>query len=264
MGAVVKSIHVYPVKSCRGYELNEAAVLDRGLEHDRSWLLVSKSGLALTQRDFPRMALIAAQMLDDVTLKLSAAGVQDLLVKRRLHGDESTVQVWNDACAGVDQGDEVAGWFSSYLSTECRLVSMPEQFVRAVDPKYATGEQQVGFADGFPFLILSQESLDDLNSKLEYPVPMNRFRPNIVVEGCEPFAEDGWRKIRINGIEFDVVKPCARCVIVTIDQDDAVTGKEPLRTLSAYRQVGQKVMFGQNLVHHSRGRIRVGDLIEPV
>lgn len=263
--AVVKSIHIYPVKSCRGYELSEATITERGIMHDRSFVLVSKGGLAITQREFPRLALVVAEMTDEITLKLTAPEMGELSVEKKVlnePGTEVSVRVWDDTCEAVDQGDYVADWFSNFLASQCRLVTMPDRFVRPVNKKYATGDQQVGFADGFPFLLLSEASLADLNSKLEYPVPMNRFRPNIVVEGCEAFAEDNWKSFRIGDLVFDVVKPCARCVIITIDQDDAILGKEPMRTLAGYRQKGSKVIFGQNLVHHANGKIRIGDRIE--
>ncbi|MBX9724535.1 MAG: MOSC domain-containing protein, partial [Candidatus Obscuribacterales bacterium] len=225
-------------------------------------VLSRPDGTVLTQREYPALSLVNPQIVDDSRLILSAPGKEDFQFKLAKSGSQMSCSLWGDESLSVDQGDDVAAWFSSLLKVECRLLSMADDFVRAVDPDYATGEQEVGFADGFPFLLISEASLNDLNDKLEFPVPMNRFRPNIVVSGCAPFAEDKWKSIRISGVVFDLVKPCARCVMVTIDQDHAVLSKEPLRTLAAYRKVDQKVMFGQNLVHHSSGCIRVGDQLE--
>ncbi len=264
MQASISQLNVFPVKACRGLSLDQALVTKRGFEHDRSLLLIAPDGTAITQRDFPALCLVSAQVLDSQTVKLCAPGKSELVVRRINSGITRYATVWSDECEAVDQGEEAALWFSDLIGNDCRLVAMKDDFVRPVDPEYATGMQEVGFADGFPFLMISEASLADLNSKLEIPVPMDRFRPNLVVRDCEAFAEDRWKKIRIAGIEFDVVKPCARCVVTTIDQDHAVKGREPLRTLAAYRSVDNKVMFGQNLVHHGLGPIKVGDLVEVI
>lgn len=260
---VVKSLHFYPVKSCKGTDLPEAIVDERGIKHDRSWLIVTEGGLAVTQRDYAQLALVDAQMLDDMNLRFSAPGKSELLVEARSDGAQKTVKVWDDTCEAIDQGEASSIWLSDFLGTKVSLVRMKNRFVRPVTSEYATSaDQQVGFADGFPFLLISQESLDDLNQKLEASVLMNRFRPNIVISGCKAFSEDDWRSIRIGNVQFDIVKPCSRCVMVSIDQEDASLSKEPMRTLTLYRQKGKKILFGQNLVHHSTGVIRVGDKVE--
>jgi uncharacterized protein YcbX len=138
---------------------------------------------------------------------------------------------------------------------------MPDDVVRPIDPRFATGGDRVSFTDGFPLLLITQASLDGLNARLERPLPMNRFRPNLVISGATPHAEDGWQRVRIGEIEFAVVKPCARCVTTTIDQNTATAGREPLRTLATYRKVGSNVMFGQNVIHLGQGRISVGDAV---
>lgn len=264
MPAAISQINVFPVKACRGSSLEFARVMRRGFEHDRSWLLVSRDGTAITQRDFPVLCLVYPQIIDSNAIRVSAPEQEDLVIRKIESGASLKVTVWNDSCETIDQGDQAALWFSRLIGIDCRLVTMKDEFVRAVDPDYATAEQEVGFADGFPFLLISEASLADLNSKLEVPVTMDRFRPNLVVRDCEPFAEDRWKKIKIAGIEFDIVKPCARCTVTTIDQDQAIRGKEPLRTLAAYRSVDKKVIFGQNLVHHGQGQIKVGDLLEVI
>jgi uncharacterized protein YcbX len=188
-----------------------------------------------------------------------------LRVACRDDGPRERVTVWKDRVPAVDQGDEAADWFAAFLGAPCRLARLPDDYARRVDGRYARRpDDQTGFADGYPFLLLSEASLDDLNGRLASPLEMRRFRPNIVVAGCAPFAEDGWRRFRVGPIGFDVVKPCARCVVTTTDQETAERGVEPLRTLATYRRVRNKAMFGQNLVHEGSGVIRVGDPVEIV
>lgn len=261
----VTGLFFYPIKSCAGTALEQATIAARGFVEDRAWLVTDADGVFQTQREMPRLALIHPQVTDD-GLVLSAPAMPPLAVDRRADGARRTVQVWNDPCTTVDQGAEPAVWLTTFLGTPCRLVRMLDDFVRATDPAYSVGLQgQVGFADGYPFLLMTEASLADLNSRMTAPLPMNRFRPNIVVTGSEPYAEDGWRHIRIGGITFAVVKPCERCVITTVDQATAATAREPLRTLASYRQVrGKGVMLGQNLIHTATGTIRVGDAMDIV
>lgn len=261
--ARVSALNWYPVKSCRGAPLSEAVIGARGIVGDRSFMLVDEGGRFLSQREFPRMALVVPR-LDDGTLTLTAPEREVLSVHVLTQGQHRVVTVWRDGCEAIDQGDAAAEWASAFLGTSCRLVRMADDTVRAVDRDFAVSDgDQVGFADGYPFLLTTEESLADLNGRMAASLPMNRFRPNIVVAGAEPFAEDGWRRIRIGEIAFAVVKPCARCAITTTDQATAERGAEPLRTLATYRRVrGQGVMFGQNLIHESTGVIRVGDPVE--
>jgi MOSC domain-containing protein len=259
----VASLHYYPVKSCGGTPIQHATIDARGFVEDRAWMVTTADGLFLTQREMPRMALIRPRA-DAGTLLLAASGMPPLQVIRRTSGRRRDVTVWNDICATLDQGDEPARWLSTFLGSPCRLVRMAEDFVRQTDAVYSTGfTGQVGFADGYPMLLITQASLDDLNRRLAEPLPMNRFRPNVVVSGTGPYAEDGWGLIRIGNVSFAVVKPCARCPITTTDQDTAETAREPLRTLATYRHVrGRGVMFGQNLIHTGTGSISVGDPVE--
>jgi uncharacterized protein YcbX len=173
-----------------------------------------------------------------------------------------SVTVWADTVDAADAGAEAAAWLSEFLGTDCRLVCFAREAVRPVDRVYAEASDQVGFADGFPFLLISQASLDDLNARLAQPVPMLRFRPNLVIGGSEPYAEDDWRRIRIGDLTFRVAKPCSRCIIPTIDPATARRGSEPLRTLMSYRRRDNKVYFGQNLVHDAVGRLAVGMPVE--
>ncbi len=262
--ATLTQINIYPVKSLGGFSLNAANVEPRGLQHDRRWMLVDRNGRFLTQRALPRMALVSAGLTPG-GLVLSAPGMEPL---RLPFGPESsarrqTVQVWRSVCEAAPVGEEADGWFGEFLGVPCRLVYMPDETRRAVNPEYSAGEGIVSFADGYPLLLLGEASLSDLNSRLEQPVPMNRFRPNLVVSGASAYAEDGWTKIRIGGVMFHGVKPCDRCSLITVDQAmGEACGPEPLKTLASYRLQDQKVLFGQLLIPDGAGVVRVGDAVE--
>ena len=262
----VSALYRYPIKSCAGAALDRAEIGPRGIRHDREYMVVeAATGEFLTQRELPRMALIRPTIADAI-LRIEAPGMPSIEVPPLREGAAREVVVWRDACRAVDQGDGVASWLGTFLGADCRLVRMADDHVRRVDPVYATSEQdQVGFADGYPFLLITQESLEDLNARLVEPLPMNRFRPNIVLAGGgEPYLEDGWRRVRIGEVGFAVVKWCARCAITTTDQETAARGKEPLTTLATYRRGKRGVLFGQNLIHDREGTVRVGDAVTVV
>lgn len=258
----LSEINVYPLKSAAGRSHERANVVATGFEDDRQWLVVDPSGHFLTQREEPRLCLIRAEP-DAGGLTLSAPGAPTFRVPPPAGGAVKRVSVWNDSVDALPAGPDAAAWLTSFLGAPYELVRMPRPSARQVDLAYASPGDTVGFADAFPFLLISQASLDELNRRLaergEAALPMNRFRPNLVVAGTEPFAEDGWRRVAIGGIEFRVCKPCARCAITTVDQASAATGLEPLRTLATFRRQGSKVMFGQNLIHAGEGELRVGD-----
>lgn len=262
---IVSEVNVYPVKSCGGIALDAASIGERGFVNDRRWMLLDERGSMITQREAPTMALIKTAV-DDHALRLSAPGRPDFALPLDQPGERVAVTIWRDKGVGaVEQGAAVAAWFSDYLGQPAHLVRFAADFVRHVDIAYAhAATDQVGFADGYPFLILSEESLADLNTRLDQPLPMNRFRPNIVVRGADkPYAEDDWQTIRIGDVIFDVVKACARCAITTTDQATAERGKEPLHTLATYRIVRKSgPVFGQNAIHRSTGVIHVGDAVE--
>lgn len=259
-GASLSDLYVYPIKSCGGIAVDEWEVDERGLRLDRRWMLVDDAGTFLSQREIPRMALIRVR-IESGGLVVDAPGMTSLdLPFDPPDGEPVLARVWDDLVEGQTVDDD--HWFSDFLEVGCRLVYLPDESVRQVDPAYAEPGDRVGLADGFPFLLTSEASLADLNARLEQPLPMNRFRPNLVVRGCEPFAEDGWRGVRIAQVTFRVVKPCARCTITTVDQESATKGKEPLRTLARFRRAGNKVLFGQNLIHDKTGTLRVGDPVE--
>ena len=260
-GLVLSALYRYPVKSLAGEAFQALDVSERGLHFDREWMVVDRQGRFLTQRQQPRMSLVRARIDADGGLRLSAPGMPDMAAGGHAAGRVDVV-VWSDRLPAAPQAREVDDWLSEFLALRCRLVRFPHDTVRAVDPDYARPADQVGFADGFPFLLISQASLDDLNRRLERPLSMRRFRPNLVVAGCEPYAEDAWHRIRIGGQTFRVAKPCARCIVPTIDPDTGVRGAEPLRTLMGYRQRDNKVYFGQNLIHDGSGRLEVGMPVE--
>ncbi len=255
----ISSLHVYPIKSCAGHELTRAELDDRGIRQDRSWIVVGDAGKMVTQRDKPALALVQPA-LEEGGLSLSAPEMEDLSVSRKEVGDVLDMEVWGDPCEGVDQGDDAADWFTAYLGTSCRLLYFRPGFVRPVDPDYAPRpDDQVGFADSFPLLMISEASLADLNARLAEPIRMNRFRPNIVVADCPPYAEDTWMRVRAGDMELDVVKPCGRCSTTLVEQESGTSGKEPLKTLSTYRILGgPSPVFGQNVVHRSPGVLEAG------
>jgi uncharacterized protein YcbX len=258
----VHQLVIYPIKSCRGVEVDSATVGTTGFEYDRRWMLVGDDGRFLSQREHHQLALVRVQMGED-RLHLEAPGLPGLEVGfERAVGPTSRVQVWDDECAAVSEGEDAARWFSKHLGCSARLVRMASDDARPLGSSTAQPGDHVSFADGFPFLLLSVASLDKLNRRLSLPVSMDRFRPNIVIEGCEPHAEDGWDKVRIGEVPFRFAKPCARCLVTTVNQTTGERGREPLRTLSTYRTEDGQVLFGQNLVHEGRGVLRVGDPVE--
>lgn len=257
------SIHVYPIKSCRGISLREARLGLRGIEGDRAWMLVDPDGVFLSQRRLPRMALIEPRVRGE-GLEVAAPGMEPLRVDGP--GEPRKVTIWGDRCLAEDAGDEAASWFSRFLDTPCRLVRQApaaDRPVRGTEEAAVAGpEGQVSFADGFPLLLTTTGSLDDLSRRVGRPIPMNRFRPNLVVAGAEPWEEDHWRRLRVDGVDFRVAKPCIRCVITTVDQQTGQAGREPLATLGEFRRTEAGVAFGQNLIHLGRGTLRVGAVVE--
>jgi MOSC domain-containing protein len=221
---------------------------------------VDAAGRFLTQRTLPRMSLVSVAV-DGGVLRLDAPGADALEVPLRPEaGERRAVDVWGDRCEALSLGDAPARWLTGFLGVACGLVYMPDATVRATNPAYGPG--RVGFADAFPFLLTSTTSLAALAQR-GGAVPMERFRPNIVVKGAEPFAEDGWARLRIGAVTFRVAKPCVRCAITTVDPDvGAVAGVEPLRTLATFRRSGDGVLFGMNLVHETGGVIEVGATAE--
>jgi len=259
----VSGLSIYPVKSCREVKQNSAWVEDFGLKNDRRWMVVDENGVMLTQRKIAKMCLIQPELVEN-GLVLKTISMDPLYLEYPLANKKIIVKVWADQCQAYDAGDEAASWLSQFLSIKCRLVYFPDDEFRQVDLNYAKQGDKTAFSDGFPLLLISQESLDDLNQRLPVPVTMNRFRPNIVVQGCQPFAEDAWKKIRIGEIIFRIVKPCSRCVIPSINIETAEKEKEPIKTLVNYRKRDNKIFFGQNVIADTNGKIEVGMPVEIV
>ncbi|WP_318204913.1 MOSC domain-containing protein [Streptomyces sp. SCL15-4] len=265
--AVVQSIHVHPVKAFRGVAPRSAVVEPWGLAGDRRWTLIDDGGKVVTQRESPRLALAAAEPLAGGGVRLSAPGRAPLTVEVPKPAGTIPVDVFRTKVEAVPAAAAAHAWCSAYLGTDVRLVHMDDPAVRrAVAPDHALPGETVSFADGFPLLVTTSASLDALNSLIaegphahEGPLPMDRFRPNLVVAGTEPWAEDGWRRISVGDVVFRVAKPSARCVVTTTDQDTAARGREPLHTLARHRRTGGKVLFGLNLVPLGPGTVGVGD-----
>lgn len=258
----LSALYRFPVKSLAGESLQRADVDDLGLWGDRRWMVVDPaSGRFLTQRQLGRMAQVAARWLNAGSLELSAPGQAPLTVMVP-PADEALrgVTVWSDSLLAPDAGDAAAAWLNAFLGRDCRLVHVPPQRARQVDTAYAQPGDKVGFADGFPLLLIGQGSLDDLSARVGRPLEMLRFRPNLVVEGSAAYAEDGWERLRIGEVEFERVKPCSRCAITTLDPHtgERAADGEPLRTLATYRRDADGVYFGQNLIQRGRGVLEVG------
>ncbi|WP_420317279.1 MOSC domain-containing protein [Ekhidna sp.] len=257
----VSGIFIYPIKSLAGISLNEAEVLERGFKNDRRWMLVNKDDIGITQRTHPQLSQIALT-LSDKKIKVSHKGLSDLEIPLTLdNGNYVEVMVWDDQVRAIQAPSIINEWFSKIAGEPCKLVYMPENASRPVSAERAIKGENVSFADAYPYLIIGQASLDDLNSRMDEDLPMSRFRPNIVVEGSEPYEEDHWKDIQIGNVKFHVTHPCKRCVFTTIDQETGKKGAEPLRTLATYRREGKEVIFGVNTLALEKGKIKVEDEI---
>lgn len=274
----ISEINVYPFKSIGGISLDKSIVEKRGLQYDRRWMLVDENADLITQREFPKMALISTKLKNE-GLEISTTGFENIFVPLKTNRQlKIEVRVWKSFCQAVVLDDEINQWFSEVLQTNCRLVFMPDDTKREVNKIFNNGDDIVSFADGYPILVIGENSLKKLNEKLDKKIPMNRFRPNFVVKDSEGFEEDRWKEIKIGETIFRVTKPCARCVITTIDQQTGITDiKEPLSTMAAFRKAidvfpndykkldlkKNDVLFGQNLVAENFGReINIGDEVE--
>jgi len=259
----ITQIWIYPIKSLAGIRLQKAKVLRKGLEYDRRWMLVDKDGRFLTQREHPQMALFKTALKDgylEVIKNLQSIQL-DLNSKT---AELCRVQIWEDEVEACEVNPSYSEWFTKHLGIECKLVFFPEGNKRNVDPDYAKMNEQVSLADAFPFLIIGQSSLDGLNKVLDSPVSIMRFRPNFVFEEGLPHEEDTWKNFKIGSVPFEGMKPCGRCVLITVDPTTGTTGMEPLKTLSTYRRGNGKVYFGENLLSRGDGEVKEGDIIEVI
>jgi len=260
----VSGLFIYPVKSLAGIAVDSAMVTSRGLEHDRRLMLVDENNCFLTQRAYPQMALLQPVLAPDgIYIQHKKNAITPLFIPQQpAAGPKVWVTVWDDVCESISYQPSINQWFSDALGIGCSLVYMPDSSKRLVDKRYAQKGEITSFSDGYPILAIGQSTLDDLNARLATSIPMNRFRPNIVFTGGEPFLEDRLSEFHINNIVFKGVKPCARCTIPTINQEDISTTKEPLKTLATYRFKDNKILFGQNLLHEGDGMIAIGDTID--
>ncbi|MBA3823508.1 MAG: MOSC domain-containing protein [Ktedonobacterales bacterium] len=259
-------IRIYPIKACAGVDVQEAHMDERGLRYDRRWMLINDHGSDLHQFDYPRLASVVVA-LDEDHLVLSAPAMPSLRISLQAHirpAQPVAVRWHEGSCEAIPASDAADAWFQAFLRVACRLVFMPEGAEHRAGSKHADHHALAAFTS-FQYHLLSEGSLVDLNQRLETPVPLERFRPNLVVAGVPPFAEDAWRVLRIGEQQFQTVKPCDRCAITTVDPLRGVmTGKEPLTTLAHYRTFDHKVLFGQYLLSGETGVLRVGDRLEVV
>lgn len=267
MPLTLSSIHIYPVKGLKGISLKAGYCTNRGLEHDRRWMVVDRDGIFISQRSHPRMATVWTE-IDGDKLVLSALDVDSIELPLEIESDGTVnVTVWSATVKAVYGPHHANAWLSEYLGEKCFLVYMPESTTRNSNPKYAGPDRCVGFADGYAYLVTTEASLADLNAKLlakSHPaLPMNRFRPNFVIAGAKPFEEDNWKRIRIGEAMIEGVKPCGRCQVTATDQSTGeVRGPEPLATLSEYRGSREfGVIFGMNCVTVQPGAVRVDDVV---
>ncbi|KAG0582091.1 hypothetical protein KC19_3G033400 [Ceratodon purpureus] len=290
--AVVKALFIYPVKSCRGIAVPHAAITPTGFKWDRQWMIVNQNGKLLTQRAVKKLALVEVTLPDealdcrwgslspDAALHIKAPGMEPLhipLVPQYPLEKVENITCWEWSGTALSEGVEAAEWLTKYIGKPASLVRFDnENAVRPTDPDFAVGHK-VSFSDGYPFLLISQASLDGLNEKLSADLPIDRFRPNIYVDGCEAFAEDKWETFRIGDLQFHGVKLCSRCTVPTIDQQTAEAGKEPTQTLRSFRKgsfldiesMKNEVFFGQNITCEDAGlpvngiapAVRVGDVV---
>ncbi len=262
-GLRLSEIWIYPVKSLGGVRVEKARVLEKGLQHDRRWMLIDENGKFLSQRSHPMMSLFKIRN-NETGFEISFQGEVLELKTEPAAGAERTAVIWDDTVSVVEAATGYHRWFSDRLHFDCRLVSFPESNPRLIDPDYRLAGESVSLADGYPMLIIGQASLDDLNGRLNEPVPMNRFRPNFVFTGGTPYEEEKWHEFKIGQNAFVGVKPCARCQVTTVDQQTAMVGKEPLLALSKYRRWNGNIYFGLNVIPvdlnevHESDEIRLG------
>jgi uncharacterized protein len=275
---IVSQLCVYPLKSSQGIELQQVQVQTKGLLGDREMMLVSGNGRFITQRQFPQLAKIQVSIVgQSITLQVADHSFPSLTFGATLQGTLIEVEIWRDRLLAIDQGEETAQWFRQFLNLPedktCRLVRQSSADTRLLAKKYSSDEDQpLSLADNYPVMLTATASLTELNQRImeihqqrSQAIPMDRFRPNVVIETTEPFIEDGWKLIQIGEIQFRMAKPCSRCIITTIDQGngDKNSFKEPLNTLGTFRQLSEQgVMFGVNMIPQNEGIIQVGDRLE--
>lgn len=258
----ITSLWLYPLKSARGVALDAAEVEARGLAGDRRWMIVDAEGRFISQREAPELAQLSATPVSGgLRLGHAERGAIEVATPPP-DAARIAVRVWSDQVRAAPASAEAGEWLGAFLGRPCQLVHLPDDELRPVDPDFGAPGDRVSFADAFPLLVATEDSLRDLEGRLDQPLPMQRFRPNLVIDGAGAFGEDAWRRIRIGQVSLRVVKACDRCVITTTDQETGARGVEPLRTLAGYRRRDGKVLFGQNAIPDGPGLLRVGDEVE--
>jgi uncharacterized protein len=260
--ATISRLYIYPVKSLGGVSLQQSKVTRYGLEHDRRWMLIDAQNRFMTQLQYPAMSQFAVQISDGGLHVTHLANQQVFTIPYQPQTNSTVqVQVWDDDCTGTFVSAQADAWFSKQLDMPCRLVYMTDDSIRTVNQKYADPQHITSFTDGYPTLMISEASVRDLNTRLQYPVEVIRFRPNVVIDDVEPYFEDRLREFRIGDIQFRGVKPCPRCIMINLNPQTAQTHPEPLKVLAGYRKQDNRIMMGQNLVHNGLGIIKVGNTL---
>ncbi|MFY0593497.1 MOSC domain-containing protein [Roseivirga sp.] len=260
----ISDLWIYPIKSLAGIQLKKAQVEKRGLQYDRRWVLVDMEGVFVNQREFPEMNFLQPAINSHSITISHKHGKKESLSFSLTEPDSDPIEVsvWDDQCTGKPVSEEADEWFSDFLGKQVRLLFMHKKGVRPADQRYALSpSDEVSYADGYPILMISEASLALLNEKTEEHIPMNRFRANIIVSGATAHQEDSLREIEIGEVKLYGVKPCARCVMTTINIETGLKGKEPLKSLASYRKVGYKILFGENFIPAKEGVIEVGQEI---
>ncbi len=260
----IGSLYIYPIKSISGIALAESEAEEKGFRHDRRWMLIDENNKFITQRKFHELALIDLKIEKDTMIlshRTRNYGKAEAPLETS-HGKLMISHIWHDEVEVLWPGLPADKWFSEILNIPCKLVFMPREAKRQIDTDWVPEPMNTSLSDSYPYLLTNEASLADLNQKAHKSMEMRRFRPNIVVAGAPPWAEDRWQRFRAGEAVFRIIKPCARCVVTTIDPDTGKKGREPLKTLSTYRKDGHKILFGQNMILEKRGILRVDDKIE--
>ena len=261
----VSALYTYPIKSCAGVSLTSAKIDARGLLHDRRWMLIDQNNKFISQREVAILSRILVKISDHaltVSFNDEHTIIPFLSEEAILSDTYEAVKIWGDTCSAIVYNDEINIWFSNLIGKPCRLVYMPDNSIRQVDLEYAPAGQITAFSDGYPILILGQESMNYLNSKLATPISVNRFRPNIVFTGGLPHIEDKFKKFKINNVLLEGVKPSRRCNVPNINQETSIAEDEPTKTLTQYRLFENRILFGNNTLVHQQGVISLGDKIQ--
>ncbi|OYU96776.1 MAG: MOSC domain-containing protein [Bacteroidetes bacterium B1(2017)] len=261
---LLSSITIYPIKGFPGIQLEEAVLEPQGLQYDRRWMLVDEQGVFISQRTSAQLALFGLNQKEDGFEVIAPNKSASFFVPFATNGIQIPVKVWDDEVLATHYSNDADAWFSKQLNLSCSLVFLPAQSTRLLESNYnPSGLETVSFADGFPYLLIGHESLNDLNQRLAQPILMDRFRPNFVITGGIPFLEDSFTEFSIGSNQFAALKPCARCTVTTINQQSAIQEKEPLKTLSTYRQVDNKILFGMNVVWRGgSGLVRIAESVK--